>query len=235
MKRFIVKDKIKYKNVLIIIGVLICMNTSILINTIGKKSTSNIIYTSKSIINTLNTNVVNNNIKSEIFKKYKIDDLIDISYRDNKINDVNYNLERAYDVLIEVKNNIINSISNDMNKYYNYKFEISNNNIVVEIPFYNYTNNIFLVNLGPKVIVNLSMVRLIDGSVKTRVKTYGINSLLIELYLDFTITSDIVIPYSKEGRVENNYEVLLSSKVVEGEVPSMYNGVYESRSSLISE
>ena len=211
------------------------MNTSILINTIGKKSTNNIIYISKSIINTLNTNVVNNNIKSEIFKKYKIDDLIDISYRDNKINDVNYNLERAYDVLIEVKNNIINSISNDMNKYYNYKFEISNNNIVVEIPFYNYTNNIFLVNLGPKVIVNLSMVRLIDGSVKTRVKTYGINSLLIELYLDFTITSDIVIPYSKEGRVENNYEVLLSSKVVEGEVPSMYNGVYESRSSLISE
>lgn len=211
------------------------MNTSILINTIGKKSTNNIIYTSKSIINTLNTNVVNNNIKSEIFKKYKIDDLIDISYRDNKINNVNYNLERAYDVLIEVKNNIINSISNDMNKYYNYKFEISNNNIVVEIPFYNYTNNIFLVNLGPKVIVNLSMVRLIDGSVKTRVKTYGINSLLIELYLDFTITSDIVIPYSKEGRVENNYEVLLSSKVVEGEVPSMYNGVYESRSSLISE
>lgn len=235
MKRFIVKEKISIKKKILVIIMVIVGLSSLFINTIGKRSTRNSIYISKNIINAVLTNVVNNNIRTDIFKKYNIDDLIIVNYQDNSIVGVDYNLEKAYEVLLEIKRNIINSMSKEIGNYYNYDYKVNNNNVILEMPFYNYTDNVLISNIGPKIIVSLSMVRVLDGSVKTKVKTYGINSLLIELYLNFNVTSMIVIPYNKDGNVINNYEVLLSSKVIEGKVPSMYNGLLESNSSIISE
>lgn len=235
MKRFIVKEKISIKKKILVIIMVIVGLSSLFINTIGKRSTRNSIYISKNIINAVLTNVVNNNIRTDIFKKYNIDDLIIVNYQDNSIVGVDYNLEKAYEVLLEIKRNIIDSMSKEIGNYYNYDYKVNNNNVILEMPFYNYTDNVLISNIGPKIIVSLSMVRVLDGSVKTKVKTYGINSLLIELYLNFNVTSMIVIPYNKDGNVINNYEVLLSSKVIEGKVPSMYNGLLESNSSIISE
>ncbi len=228
------KKYINIKNSIIIIALIIIFITSILLSTIGKKASNNMLYISRNIINTICTNTVNNNIKLDLLKNYNINDLIKVSYLDNKISNIDYNLESAYEVLIQIKSNIINNIGNNMQNIYNYDYIVQNNNVIIEMPFYNYTNNLLLANLGPKIKVKLSMVRLVDGSIKTKVKTYGINSLLVELYINFTVTSTIVIPNEKETNNVQKYDVLISSKVIQGEIPSIYNGLLEKSSDIIS-
>ncbi len=234
MKRFKIKNHYKLKNIIIIILIIIFFTTSCMLTIIGRKASDNIYYISRNIVNTITTNTVNNYIRIDLFKKYNINDLIIINYQDKKIVNVDYNLENAYEILIDIKKNIIENIGSSISAYYNYEYLINNNRVIIEMPFYNYTDNPLIANLGPKIKVGLSMVRLIDGSVKTKIKTYGINSLLVELYVTFTITSAIVVPYEKEADTVNTYEVLISSKVIQGEIPSFYNGLLENKSELIT-
>lgn len=201
---------------------------------IGKKASNNIFYISRNLANTITTNTVNNYIRMDLFKKYNINDLIIINYQDQKIVNVDYNLENAYEILIEIKKNIMQNIGNSLNEYYNYEYSINNNKVIIEMPFYNYTDNVLIANLGPKIKIGMSLVRIINGSVKTKIKTYGINSLLVELYINFTITNTIVVPFEKESNTSNSYDVLISSKVIQGEIPSIYNGLLEQESKILS-
>lgn len=234
MKRFKYRIVYKFKNILLIVLITIFLLTSCFLSIIGNRASENIYYITRNLINTITTSTVNNNIRMDLFKKYNINDLIIINYDDNKIVNVDYNLENAYEILIEIKKSIINNISNNIDSYYNYEYVIDNNKVIIEMPFYNYTNNVLIANLGPKIKVGLSMIRLIDGSVKTKIKAYGINSLLVELYINFTVTSAIVVPYAKEENITNSYDVLISSKVIQGEIPSLYNGIFEQESKIIS-
>ena len=234
MKRFKIKNHYKLKNIIIIVLIIIFFTTSCMLTLIGRKASDNIYYISRNIVNTITTNTVNNYIRMDLFKKYNINDLIIINYQDKKIVNVDYNLENAYEILIDIKKNIIENIGSSISAYYNYEYLINNNRVIIEMPFYNYTDNPLIANLGPKIKVGLSMVRLVDGSVKTKIKTYGINALLIELYVTFTITSAIVVPYEKEADTVNTYEVLISSQVIQGEIPSFYNGLLENKSELIT-
>ena len=233
MKRFKKIKRYSLKQIIICIIISIVFITSLFLNTLASKSTDNILNINKELINTITTNIVNNNIKIDYLNKYKIEDLIVINYQNNKIVNIDYKLNDAYALLIDIKKNIILEINNHIKDYYHYDYDINDNMIVLSVPFYSYTNNIFLSNLGPKISVSLGMIRLIDGNVKTKVKTYGINALLIELYLNFTITSSIVIPNVRDNNIVNNYEILISSKVIEGEIPSLYNGYLESNSKVI--
>ena len=234
MKRLkLIKNKYNIKNYLLLIIMIVIFLTSLLLNTIVKEASNNLVNISRTLINTISTNTVNNNIKIDLLKKYNMNDLVMIKYSNNKISDIDYNLENAYEILISIKKGIIDNIGINMHNLYNYN--INNNEIIVEMTFYNYTNNIFLANLGPKVMVKLSMIQLIDGSIKTKVKTYGINSLLIELYVNFKVTSKIIVPNTKEEDVTNDYDVLISSKVIQGEIPSIYNGIFEKESNIITE
>jgi sporulation protein YunB len=228
------KNTNRVKNVLMITIILVVMMTILLLNTIGSLASNNLLNICRNIINTINTNTVNNNIKIDLLKQYNINDLITVNYdSDRKISSVDYNLDKAYEILIAIKKEIISSISQNLDNIYNYDYEVRNNVVMLKMPFYNYTNNPLIANLGPKIWVSLSMIQLIDGSVKTKIKTYGINSLLIELYINFTITSTIVVPQEKENDNVNSYEILISSKVIQGEIPSLYNGLLETNSEII--
>lgn len=234
MKRFKMKPSIKPKNILFVIILTIFFTTSCMLTIIGKKASNNIFYISRNLANTITTNTVNNYIRMDLFKKYNINDLIIINYQDQKIVNVDYNLENAYEILIEIKKNIMQNIGKSLSDYYNYEYSINNNKVIIEMPFYNYTDNVLIANLGPKIKIGMSLVRIIDGSVKTKIKTYGINSLLVELYIIFTITNTIVVPFEKESNTSNSYDVLISSKVIQGEIPSIYNGLLEQESKILS-
>ena len=234
MKRFKIKPQIKTKNILLVIILTIFFITSCMLTIIGKKAGANIFYISRNLANTITTNTVNNYIRMDLFKKYNINDLIIINYQDQKIVNVDYNLENAYEILIEIKKNIMQNIGNSLSEYYNYEYSINNNKVIIEMPFYNYTDNVLIANLGPKIKIGMSLVRIINGSVKTKIKTYGINSLLVELYINFTITNTIIVPFEKESNTSNSYDVLISSKVIQGEIPSIYNGLLEQESKILT-
>ena len=233
MKRFKGKNKfITNKNLTIIVLCLIFLNTFFLIKSIGVKITDNMYGICQKVISDVMTNIVNANIKGEVFHKYNINDLITINKNENKVESVDYNLDNAYNLLIEIKKSIMKNVAETKDLgYFDARFD--NSKIYLKLPFYNYTNNLLLANVGPKIESRIAILQSISGNMKTKVKTYGINSLQIELYINFTIERSVVIPFKEKGLV-NSYDVLVASKVIQGEIPSFYNGLLEKNSDLIN-
>ena len=86
-----VKFKKNHSNLGLIFILFIVMMTSLLLNTIGKRVSNQMIDISKIIIKDVIINTVNANIKGDTLKKYNINDLIKINYRVKKVSDVDYN------------------------------------------------------------------------------------------------------------------------------------------------
>lgn len=209
------KNKTFYVIFSIIIG------TIIFINTLGKKVSNNLVNYSQIQIRNIITESINESININSINKYNINDLIIISYTGEDITSVDYNIEKSYSFLNEVKRNLIEII--------NTKYNINNNNIIITIPFYNYTNNIFLMNLGPKVSIKLDIFNIIDSNISTNISYYGINTIKLEIYINFNITSNIIVPFNKED-ITNTYNILISSKIINGKIPTYYGNTYRSES-----
>lgn len=165
---------------------------------------------SKDVIRYKISKAVNNSFKNDILYKYKINDLIILNYNNDELIGTNLDIQKTYKLLEEVKEEIINSFSD--------------NDLVVEYPLFD--NNIFLSKIGPKLIGKYEFIDEVTFEVKTNVKDYGINSILIELYVNFNI--DVYFKTGYKNRIiSNNYNILISSKVINGELP---NGLIESNS-----
>ncbi len=227
-----VKFKKNHSNLGLIFILFIVMMTSLLLNTIGKRVSNQMIDISKFIIKDVIINTVNANIKGDTLKKYNINDLIKINYRDKKVSDVDYNLENTYDILIDIKSSVMEMIPKYDFSGYSYDVKVFDNFMILEMPFYNYSSNLLLANLGPKINAKINYIRYVNGSVKTKIKTYGINSLQVELYLNIEIFSDIVVPFINKENI-TSMDILISSKIIQGEIPSIYNGLYESESKIV--
>ena len=227
-----VKFKKNHNNLILIFILTIVMITSVLLDTVGKKVSNQMVDISKIIIKDVIINTVNSNIRSDTLKKYNINDLIEINYRDKKVSDVDYNLENTYDVLIDIKSSVMRMIPLYDFSSYSYNVRLYSNFMILEMPFYNYSSNLLLANLGPKISAKINYIRYVNGSVKTKIKTYGINSLQVELYLNIEICSDIVVPFINKENI-TSMDILISSKIIQGEIPSIYNGLYESESKIV--
>ena len=227
-----VKFKKNHSNLGLIFILFIVMMTSLLLNMIGKRVSNQMIDISKFIIKDVIINTVYANIKGDTLKKYNINDLIKINYRDKKVSDVDYNLENTYDILIDIKSSVMEMIPKYDFSGYSYDVKVFDNFMILEMPFYNYSSNLLLANLGPKINAKINYIRYVNGSVKTKIKTYGINSLQVELYLNIEIFSDIVVPFINKENI-TSMDILISSKIIQGEIPSIYNGLYESESKIV--
>lgn len=178
--------------------------------------------------------IVGSNISKERLSRIGVEDLI-IANKNSKeeITDIDFKLDVAYEMLLELKDALDVAVLAVKQGNISTKTHVINDNLVLKIPFYAYTNNPLLMNLGPKIYLGIQMIEYIRGSVTTKVTSYGINSVLIDLYLNLQITESILLPTNRESIVLD-YEILLASKVIQGKVPNFYPGTYEMNSGEIN-
>ena len=157
-------------------------------------------------------------------------DVISLSKNnDGEVISIDYKMNIAYDVLSDCIEDLYSSITSlDMNSLY--KSGINN---VYYIPMGLIYNNVLLDNLGFRIPCKINFISDIDIGFKTKVKDYGVNNLLIELYLVVDIKNYIMSPstYKEFGE---KYEILVASKIVLGRIPMYYNGIMEKSSSIVS-
>ena len=88
-------------------------------------------------------------------------------------------------------------------------------------------------SLGPKIPVKISFLENIEAYIDVNVENYGINNSLIKLYLNIKIKELIEMPM--DNRIEFiEYKYLISSKVINGKVPSIYYDKINSNSSIVN-
>ena len=61
----------------------------------------------------------------------------------------------------------------------------------------------------------------VKGKIKTKVTDFGVNNALVEMYFELEIGYLVVIPMNKKESVLKT-EILISSKIINGKVPTFY-------------
>lgn len=222
--------KRKKKTNYFIIFLIIFIVTRIMLKDIGSKLAYHI---ENIVIKNVNKSVYNNVFSilgSDELGSEELLEVISLSKNnDGEVISVDYNMNIAYDVLSNCMEDLYSSITSlDMSSLY--KSGINN---VYYIPMGLIYNNVLLDNLGFRIPCKINFISDIDMGFKTRVKDYGVNNLLIEIYLVIDIKNYIMSPstYKEFGET---YEILVASKIVLGRIPMYYGGIMEKSSSIVS-
>lgn len=165
--------------------------------------------------------------------------LINISKnKEEEIISVGYNMKEAYQIADE----IIDRLQNDYTDleygklnmpYFDENLSSGCNGFVLSMPMGVTSNQIFLTNLGPKIPVKIKFVGTILTNLKTRVSDYGINNAMVELYIEVTMTHEIITPVTFQNKTFT-YEILLDARIINGSVPSYYGGLLETKSNILN-
>jgi sporulation protein YunB len=95
--------------------------------------------------------------------------------------------------------------------------------IIYEVPVLAFTRNALLSNVGPRIPVKLNLVGNVVSNINTKIKQYGINNALVEVYVVIEVTEQVNLPFmSKRVTIKNDIPVAL--KVIQGKVPQYYQG-----------
>lgn len=119
--------------------------------------------------------------------------------------------------------------------FLNDELKKGNNGILLMMPLGVVSDYLFLSNLGPRIPVLVRFIDSVYTNVKTKLTNYGINNALIEVYLEVSISYELITPVLKEAKTLD-YSILLNAKIIQGTVPNWYgtemitksNGVKES-------
>lgn len=222
--------KRKKKTNYFIIFLVIFIITRMMLKDIGSKLAYHI---ENIVIKNVNKSVYNNVFSilgSDELGSEELLDVISLSKNnDGEVISVDYNMNIAYDVLSNCMEDLYSSITSlDMSSLY--KSGINN---VYYIPMGLIYNNVLLDNLGFRIPCKINFISDIDMGFMTKVKDYGVNNLLIEIYLVIDVKNYIMSPstYKEFGE---KYEILVASKIVLGRIPMYYNGIMEKSSSIVS-
>lgn len=156
-------------------------------------------------------------VKDEIYKKViksnnfitneELNDILYIDKNDsNEIVYLDYNMDKTYKLL----NKYIDSLKKDNSK-----------SKILTVPFFIASDNIIISSLGPKVKFKYEIMNNVKGKIKTKVTDFGVNNALVEMYFELEIGYLVVIPMNKKESVLKT-EILISSKVINGKVPTFY-------------
>lgn len=238
MRRFKNKNKNTINIILVIVFFLIIIFSSIIFKIYGDNTTEKSITLINQKIDKVLYQFFNELITDEIINKEKVNDILEIT-KNNKgeILTVNYDLEKTYKILTEVAKILSKSISDLENgkidvKLYDKYLDSGENGLILYIPLFLSSNNIFINNLGPRIPVLINFNENVLANVKTKVTNYGFNNALLEIYITIEMQKLIITPVI-EDEEKFNYDILVAALVVNGSVPEFYGGYYESNSNII--
>ena len=150
---------------------------------------------------------------------YNVDDLISIEYSKdgNTILNIKYNVAITNEFIdhnLEQLESII--LLNKSGNWFN-----DNNYLIINVPVGMIFNNLYFDSMGPKIPFKIQYLESYYANLNTKIKNYGINNSLVELYLVLTIKYKIVGNNTKV--ITKSYDYLLAANLVAGKVPSIYN------------
>lgn len=173
-------------------------------------------------------NILSNKINCKILNENDINDILILNKNESgEILYVDYDLNKTYDILKKITDILYKEIdSNELKEIKNI-----NNYRVLSLPLFINSKNFFTVNYGPKIYVSFKPISTILTNIKSKITDYGLNNVLVELYINLNITSNVITPFINNERVYT-YDILIASKVINGRVPIMYGPEIKSKSSL---
>lgn len=177
-------------------------------------------------------------ITNDVINQDSVNEILEINKNKNdEILSVNYDLEKTYKILTDVSSILKKGIIDlengkiDVTDRDNYLIE-SKHGLIMNIPLFLGSNNVFLVNIGPKIPVLINFNQTLLTNIRTKVTNYGFNNALLEIYITVEMQKLIITPIVKDN---NNfyYDILIGAVVINGRVPEFYGNEYIKNSSIL--
>lgn len=235
MKRLKVRKKQKISIVVLGVIALIFFFTAFFYKIYSDKLSKNVVNVAYIKLNEFMQNFLSDKLDYNILKKENLEDILEINKNDKgEILYVDYNLDRAYNILKIVTDELNESIDAlEQGETFNYKnIATSKSGIAITVPLFFASTNALLSSLGPKIYVPIDFVGSVLTNIKSSIKDYGLNNALVELYVTVKITTNLIVPFENRTEVLE-YDVLVASSVINGRVPEVYGGIINSSSKLI--
>ncbi len=232
MKKF--KKNKKKVNVLFLTLILcVCISINVLI-LINYKISPKLLKICEYSLNTYNNKLIMEFISDDQLSDSNLNDLISlVKNKKDEIIAVNYNMNNSYKLLKNITNELYEIFNKKSFKdFTDYNYDIKDD-LVLYYPIGLASDYIYFNNLGPIIPVRIKFLDSIVTGINTKVSNYGINNVLVEMYVNISIENNIVIPF-KEENIKKDYSVLLSSKLIVGQVPSYLGGTIENSRQVLS-
>lgn len=223
-------NKIRFKNRAAIykkrmtFSILLSVLLAFLLTTLFVKNlSSNLLdYAAKSVKKE-NLIILKNAFSEGLDSSIDIDDLIQVTKNSKEeITEVSFDMKKS--------SKLLSNVTSYMNEYlsdYNYL------GYRIDIPVGIFIKNPLFVQIGPKIPVKVELSDIALGNVRTAVKPFGINSALIEVYLDIFVRTTILYPFETMD-TDSEFSSLVTSKIISGTVPNFFGGTIDSKSDTIN-
>ncbi len=238
MKKMKMNKQFKSYDVQILIAIIIVIVINMfnyLNNYLVPKMNEYTTYVMEKIINQEILNVFDNEI---YVNRSLLDVLIITMNSDDEIISVDFDLELSNEVLkgansllIERLNNLDVGINDNIYVEPSY-FEYKNDYLIMNVPITFSSDNTFIRYMGPSVPVRIEVLSDYYSNLETSIKQYGINTILVELYVVTTIKNKMIFNSREEENIMY-YDQLIASKVINGTIPEYYGGSIISSSPLV--
>ncbi len=226
--------KIKKRNFILIIIIFLLFGIVLVFKFINSKVTPVFLALAKSETEKMATLIINDAVGKKVSDGLKTDNLFVIN-KDNKgkITSIDFNSVTVNKLLTTITTSVelnlkyleegrIDLLNLPDSILVSYDEKDLKKGIIYKIPSGAIFNNTVLSNIGPKIPVKLNLVGSITSNISTKTTNYGINNALIEVYVDLSVTLEVILPYTKKNTtVKTSIPVAL--KMIQGSVPSYYS------------
>lgn len=234
------KKKIKILLVLVF-SAIIC--SFIMVQKIGKKIGPSILKYSEIEAKRFSNFMVNRALDKEFINSLDDDIFTTKRNSNNEIEMIDFKSKKANELLESVTKEVQSSLIhlengaisdfNLSNTFYGLRFTKRKKGVVCEIPTGVIYNNLFLSNLGPVIPVRFTFIGEVTTNLKTTVKTYGINSVYMEVSIHIEVRQRITMPL-RTNEVKSESDIPLTIKIIQGTIPNYYQNQILGDSSLFS-
>lgn len=233
------------KRKLCIILILFVLISSYFVNNFISRKVSSSIFGYASIeAKRFATLLINTSVSNVVSKDKISDTLLSLTKNsDGEIQMIDFNTlsvnSLLQDVSIEVQNNILKLENGDSSflpigkSLKGSSFKHVRNGIVCELKGGGLFGNSLFANTGPSIPVRLSFIGEVLTSIKTSIKSYGINNAYLEVDVSVKVDMRITMPLStKDKSITKNIPIMM--KVIQGKVPNYYHDSLEKSSESYS-
>lgn len=216
----------KHNNIYFIIFIIIVYCT-FLLEYIENKADDMLVRSVQLLVNKDVYKIIYDGINN-VFINEDVDDMVEIvSNESGEVLSIDYKFNDCYRLLNKYKDYIYDSLTTTdfSDKYYEDGVYFVSSSLINNAMLFN--------NLGLKIPMKVNVATDLRINFKTKVKSYGINSILVELYLIINVHSWFVNPFN-DGKFGETQEYVISSKIINGKIPDYFGGVLEKSSAIVS-
>ena len=180
-------------------------------------------YSEKEVIKIIDT-ASGKGITDKILNEIKDKELYTVSKNSfGEIEMIDYNSYLVNLFLRDVSKNISDTLDEQENS----------KKIAFYVPLGSIFQNPILNNKGPKIPVRMEIIGSVFSNMNIKIKEYGINNCLIEMYVHIEIKEKVILPVLSKTIVVKN-DIPVSYKIIKGVVPSYYGKSMEKSSDIYS-